>query len=275
MVKKNNGLISDFVINHKIYFLRNRSSPSPLWYMVEERGQTACKRGRGWLCDRRRELWHEITARISPSLSLRELQPRYSNYLKVGPRPDNMAQCVGGSEEDYSDNTNWEGKTLHDWPICCVSAEYLKMNDGHTRSLNVKTWNQCKGKPPPSYLHACTVRSNSANSFDKQGWKEVWDLNGGILLSIPESSETRTWEKFESFGKFVIWEKIIIGFDSILFTSLTGGKLRAEILIYFIHFKFLGWHLGNIQIYVSTSEMLPFHNENEKYWNQVLEMYEK
>ena len=33
--------------------------------------------------------------------------------------------------------------------------------------------------------------------------------------------------------------------------------------------------MGNIQIYVSTSEMLPFHNENEKYWNQVLEMYEK
>ena len=62
-------------------------------------------------------------------------------------------------------------------------------------------------------------------------------MNGGILLSIPESSETRTREKFESFGKFVIWEKIIIGFDSILFTSLTGGKLRTDILIYF---KFLG-----------------------------------
>ena len=87
------------------------------------------------------------------------------------------------------------------------------MNGGHTRSLNVKTWNQCKGKPPPSYLHACTVRSNSANSFDKQGWKEVWDLNGGILLSIPESSETGNWEKLESLGKFMIWEICDLGKD--------------------------------------------------------------
>ena len=151
------------------------------------------------------------------------------------------------------------------------------MNDGHTRSLNVKTWNQCKANPlPPIYTLTQSDQTRVTLSTNKgEGKCEIW-MGGYCYQSLNHLKQEigKNWKVLGNlwFGKFVIWEKIIIGFDSIPFTSLTGGKLRTEILIYF---KFLGWHLGNIQIYVSTSEMLPFHNENEKYWNQVLEMYEK
>ena len=60
---------------------------------------------------------------------------------------------------------------------------------------------------------------------------------GGYCYQSLNHLKQEIGKNWKVLGKFMIWEKIIIGFDSILFTSLTGGKLRTEILIYF---KFLG-----------------------------------
>ena len=50
------------------------------------------------------------------------------------------------------------------------------MNDGHTRSLNVKTWNQCKANPlPPIYTLAQSDQTRLTLSTNKGERKcEIW-----------------------------------------------------------------------------------------------------